>query len=395
MAEYCDIAEESALLSSALVTGIATVFLDVAVLDDLVLHGIATMQTEAALLNDASTESEAVITVETAVLHSRLIDTGQTWLNIETETAAIGDGITSTLITTLSEAAVLNDGIRTTWAATLLEVAQLGDQIVGGQTVRNVTTEAGQLGDAIYSSPGVVTLEQAVLNDGISSFIERANLTTEAAVIHGNVVGGALLVNTVTEAAVLNDSAFSTVIARNVTTETAELGDGLIEAHAGNAWAASTDTFAMSRYASFPLGALAAINGEWVAGNDDGLYTLSGNTDAGAQIDAELVGDLNDLLDGGKGPSSQENLRRPQYLHLGYSTDGVLRFNVSETESGDELKYSYDLPARVAVKAVTNRVKLGKGLRSRYWRFGIENVDGANFGINDGSITFAVLQRRA
>jgi len=199
----------------------------------------------------------------------------------------------------------------------------------------------------------------------------------------------------VIEVGLLNDQAGSVLVALSSFIEVGILNDYLVEAPAGQAWSAPTDIFAMSRYEHFPFNSMSAIGNFFVGANGDGLYLLAGDNDAGVQIDAAMVGDLTDNVNGQKGPQSDARLRRAHTGWFGYSSNGTLRFILSETGTGAELRHEFEMPPRAALNTTAGRVKLGRGLRSRYFRHGFENVDGADFTLNDGRIHYDMLQRRA
>lgn len=62
---------------------------------------------------------------------------------------------------------------------------------------------------------------------------------------------------------------------------------------------------------------------------------------------------------------------------------GQLGVSVGVTSTGSEVTYDYALAARPDAAAVPGRVKLGKGLRSRDWRFTLRNEPGRGFKLYD------------
>ena len=56
--------------------------------------------------------------------------------------------------------------------------------------------------------------------------------------------------------------------------------------------------------------------------------------------------------------------------------------------------YTYEMEHRDAGAPRNNRIKPGKGLSSRYWRFTFRNVGGADFQIHDVAVELARSKRR-
>lgn len=395
MANPCDISEESAVLNDAILTTIITTETDAAVLDDAITHTLGVTTTDVALIGDESASRVSFTVTESAVIAGNLTNSPLTITSSTTETARIRDAITSKVADITNDAAIITDVVTARLTSFLIEVAGVHDSLLAPQVSSNLTTDTAVITDRLLQISSSLTTEVGVLDDAAFSRAIATSISTEVAQLASSLLGGAVVSNTTVEVGQLGDDAFSTLRAVTVTTEVAQLDDALLVAHAGIGWAAPTDSFAMSRYEAFPLASLAVIDGYLVGANDDGLFLLTGDTDQGAPIAAAIGGDLTDAIDGSDGPQSAAALRRPTYLHVGYATDGVLRFVLSETESGAEVAHTYDLPARLAAATVTNRVKLGRGLRSRFWRCRFENVAGSDFDINDGRIDFALLQRRA
>ena len=75
-------------------------------------------------------------------------------------------------------------------------------------------------------------------------------------------------------------------------------------------------------------------------------------------------------------------------------TGGALQCEVEAYDSHDDTVYTYDLEERLADAPRNNRIKLGKGQTSRYWRLTLSNVDGSDFQIHDLDADLAASKRR-
>jgi hypothetical protein len=87
-------------------------------------------------------------------------------------------------------------------------------------------------------------------------------------------------------------------------------------------------------------------------------------------------------------------IKRASYYYAGYESDGTLAVTVGCIPAGAEQSFTYTLPARHASDPTPGRAKLGRGMRSRYWRFTVENVEGSDFTIVDQRLIFESTSRR-
>ena len=117
----------------------------------------------------------------------------------------------------------------------------------------------------------------------------------------------------------------------------------------------------------------------------DGFYELVGDTDADASIDAWLT---TGLLDFGN-PA----LKTLAAAYLGYQADAPLHLTVTVGHLAGSQVMTYDLATTSAAPA-TARLKLGKGVKARYWQLRLANTTGGNFEIEALDILPVVLQRR-
>jgi hypothetical protein len=396
MANYSDSYTDEAVLDDAIVTSITTMLSDAAVLNDALLSAVATMTTEAAVLNDLAPNIMETTYLEAAVLNDA--STGSiSPVNMARDSAALNDAMSTHVSTMLSEAAVLNDATsQTLLTPVYTETGVLDDNAEFPFSPSDMASDGGVLNDRSFSYLEDSFTETAVLNDAAANALRVFNLYTEAAVLNDAAPQAAgSWANVSLDSAVLNDNSWSENHAVNVAQEVAYLSDRLFEPLAGNAWSASAALFNMSRYTNFPFNSIAVVDGQLVALAEDGAYVIGAETDNGTKIRASVVGDLTDNIDGEKGVQSVPNVRRPEYLYLSYSSNGTVKFVLYETGDGVERRHEFELPPRAAESMIGGRVKLDRGLASRFFRFGFENVAGSQFTVNEGRVLFNMLQRRA
>jgi len=151
------------------------------------------------------------------------------------------------------------------------------------------------------------------------------------------------------------------------------------------AWLMNTETTAVSWYDNFDFESIAQPPGKVLAVGPDGLYELTGDTDSGERIDAEVVSGFTDF--------GVAQTKRVDNLYFGYTSDGRISVTTETYESGHPPS-TYYLEQRNASAPRNSRVTPGKGLWGRYWRMTIRNVDGADFEIHDAAVDIAVSTRR-
>jgi len=153
-------------------------------------------------------------------------------------------------------------------------------------------------------------------------------------------------------------------------------------------WVMNTEgAMPISEYDNYVFNSLAYSPDEMLGCNDTGLYILDGDTDAGAAIDAEIASLMLDF--------ETSKLKRMSTAYIGYRSDGQLLLRVRSEEQGTYAERWYEAREDAAQPMPSqNRMKIGKGLRSRYWTFELVNVDGSDFELDKVELYPVVLQRR-
>ena len=145
------------------------------------------------------------------------------------------------------------------------------------------------------------------------------------------------------------------------------------------AWAMNTRTAAVTEYSNFEFNSYAQLGTKYVAARADGLYELTGDTDAGASIIADLKS--------GFAQWSSTHLGRIKAAYIATRGGGnyVLKITTGE---GDEVVYS------VATQGMRSaKIHMGKGLRTRYFAFELISV-GQDFDLDTLEFVPLVVQRR-
>lgn len=150
-----------------------------------------------------------------------------------------------------------------------------------------------------------------------------------------------------------------------------------------SAYALNSENRALTTYSGMPIRGLAKFNGVYLAAGPGGLFVLSGDTDAGAIINASVRLAATDFGD--------PHLKRVEQMYVQYRTTGDLTLKVILNEHE---QYDYTLPAAGHTSLAPQRVKIGKGAKATYWQFDISNRDGADFDFDRISVDPLVTSRK-
>jgi hypothetical protein len=172
---------------------------------------------------------------------------------------------------------------------------------------------------------------------------------------------------------VTDSSAISTIIVT--------VSDQTESADSWASWVVNYETDAHWRYDNFEYNSFATFNGKTFGCKDNGVYELSGATDAGTAIDAKITTPVSDFDNSAK--------KRMLKAYLGVKSDGDMVLKVL-AEGGNVYYYGVD-NTRSSVGGA--RVNIGRGLTSRYWQFELMNSEGSDFEL-DAIEFFPVITSR-
>ena len=139
-------------------------------------------------------------------------------------------------------------------------------------------------------------------------------------------------------------------------------------------WSTNTYNLGHGTYTNIEALGLGRLGARMYAAMDDGLYRMEGDDDAGVPIDAEWTLGYEDF--------GNEAVKTQRVAYLGLTSDGPVELLVRVDHKGEELYiYSVERPHEDAEAEAPMRVKLGRGLKGRYWQMGMRNVDGSFFNL--------------
>lgn len=143
-------------------------------------------------------------------------------------------------------------------------------------------------------------------------------------------------------------------------------------------------------YQNYPFNSFARIggeHGEQYGMTPDGIRRIGGDSDAGAPINAAARFAMTNL---GSGVA-----KRMQAAYLGYASNGDIRLKaIVVAPDGKREAWCYrmiDMPGEDVQQA---RIQIGQGLKSVYWGFGLESIDGSSFTLDLIDLHPLVLDQR-
>lgn len=147
-----------------------------------------------------------------------------------------------------------------------------------------------------------------------------------------------------------------------------------------------TERVALSQYTNFPFNSFATFHGKVLGATDSGIFELTGDDDAGAKINAEARTGITDM--------NTSRIKRVDRVYIGYRALRnhqalILRVLTNETQQRD-----YGVPASINTMLHGARTRLGLGVESRYWQFGLLNRDGLDFTIDSIEVAPIPYARR-
>lgn len=199
---------------------------------------------------------------------------------------------------------------------------------------------------------------------------------------------GVRMVAIVEESFALSDSPIAAVDLLATIHETLELSVTIrLGENVWLAWVVNTDSRAAWTYENYPFNSFAEFNGRYYGIADDGVHLLSGDDDAGADINARVRLGLNNLGTG--------KMKRMPSAYIALRTTGEMLLKVITTSpAGEKVENWYRLEHRSAAATRETRVKIGRGIKSVEYDFELVNIDGADFDLADFALYPMVLDRR-
>lgn len=383
-------ANHSTLLAEALAQGyplenIFETLTDVGLLEDTFYAIIPQTYTDVFTATDLMIDDIFTVLHETATADGGY--SSATYTTMLAETAKASDELVSVVTIILSDTINATDSQAIGTVTSLHETAYASDSTADSAVVANYTLSDTATAEGYgWPAPTTTFTETFFATNAITEWASPqetlVSVATGTEAITFNSTVPELLV---AEALALDAMDFSGSVYNTTLHETAE-GNGIPWAKdfGAAAWVLNTETGGLTNYDNFQFTSLTQLNGVVYGTTADGIYALTGENDEGRDIESVVQTGFLDF--------NRPFTKRVSDLYVGY-TGGQLDCTV-ETYDGPQEEYTYTLEERDADAPRNNRMKVGKGLSSRYWRFTFENVAGADFQIYDAAANVAESKRR-
>jgi hypothetical protein len=150
----------------------------------------------------------------------------------------------------------------------------------------------------------------------------------------------------------------------------------------------NTETGAPALFDNFDFTSIVEHQGNLIATSAEGLFVIQNDANdvdyGNRKINCKLQTGFEDF--------GTDQRKRIRDLYMGY-TGGLHELTV-ETYNGPSEVYSYEMREREADAPRNNRIRTGRGLNSRFWRFTIRNCGGGKSQIFDMKANVDVSKRR-
>jgi hypothetical protein len=144
-------------------------------------------------------------------------------------------------------------------------------------------------------------------------------------------------------------------------------------------WVVNQNTGAPARYEGHDFHSFGRIGRSYLGAKADGIYLLEGDDDGGSVIDA--------IASTGRMDFGSTRMKRVLAAYLGVDSAGQVNITLRTDANHSYGPYQFRvMPTGHQVE----RAKFAKGIKSRYWEFDLENVDGGDMSIDE--IEFDVIE---
>lgn len=149
----------------------------------------------------------------------------------------------------------------------------------------------------------------------------------------------------------------------------------------------NTQNNAVTEYDQVPYNSITKIGtGVYAAAAGDGLYYMEGDLDDTANIDTYITTKLMNF--------GESKYKRVDRAYVAMSNDGPMVLKVITRNALGTLTEDWYELENTSDTMRTDRIKLGKGLKSHYWQFTLSNKNGADFNLSELNFKQIKLSRR-
>jgi hypothetical protein len=324
--------------------------------------------------------------------NAAFLSTPQTYYNPQAEVSEevrASEALQVALVVRLSDAVEAADAQELVQAAIVLDRALLAATYeTAYQAIVQVLESIAALDSAVpaYARSVLDTIEAA---DSLEVALRFASMVTDAIEVSDSLqVGLTIFVEETAEFQVADSVELTAQLFANILETVSVYALLNTPAELAQGWVMNTEgARPVSEYSNYAFNSLAFTGDEMIGAADDGLYLLEGDDDEGDPIQAQLKTLMLDF-----GTSRQKRVRS---AYMGYTSAGEIVLKVICAVDG-ELQENWYKGRKTSSQDVPgeNYIEIGQGLKSRYWQFELENIDGADFEIDVLELHPVLLSRR-
>jgi len=246
-----------------------------------------------------------------------------------------------------------------------------------------VVLESLGLGDSATLQLYKFVQEALGISDSPTSSVRSTDVTVEQLALSDTAAETVRFIALGTDSVGISDTGILNLRSLNTIQEALQFGALLeIAGELYTGWVVNAETFGATTYEDFSFESLCEYDGKYYGAKSDGIYLLEGELDEAEYISARCKLGLLDF-----GTSALKNVRE---AYLGYRSTGAL---VLKVVTGEKVERWYEF-VNTEDRFVTERQKLGRGVKARYWQFELVNKDGADFELADMELLPVRLTRR-
>jgi len=384
MSNYRDDTQETAIAGDDTWLGLHSVVEETAKITGAALFGLMVVHSDQAQATDTVIDQANHTVVESALVSDEVFDQKHS-APLVTEQARVTESFRYRIGSLTVEQARVTDTLMDNLSAVTVESATVASQVIDHKYAVSLVTEQAVATDHHWQAAAELVSESAAASDIVTGNLSASALIAEVAEVADSVLDTHTGQQKPTvETAQASDRVIDALRAVNLVTETAVVEDTMpsSEVDSGAAWTANIETWGMSRYQPYTFQQIAVVDGVAYGVASDGLYALRGGSE-----------DIAGRLDTGKLDLGQGQLVHPTEAYAEYELSGKMEMDVVTTQRGLEQSYTYRLPAELASDLTNGRIRFGKGLRGRHFRFSLR-MTGKHGHINDLSVRAAPSKRR-
>jgi len=261
-----------------------------------------------------------------------------------------------------------------------------------GDTTSYATTESHEVTDTLQLSDGLELVATTFETDSIALsdtlvHIALSNIEDSIALSDDMLLVGQPTAQELSSAIVVTDALQLVSSAVTNVVDTLELTDEILHRDAeAIAWCMNPESTASWIYENWQFTDMAQTSAGTFAVGREGIVEVTGDTDAGELIPAEVAYGFVDF--------GSEYKKRMESLWAGYTAQSALEAGVETYGQGYPV-YWYGMPARDANQPLNNYIHPGRALVARYWRLSLRNSEGGAFDVKSLQAEIIPVKRRA